>query len=107
MERESDELVGLLPIHLTNALSPNIHIHQFPVLNRPLQVPPSAALSGKRIQARVKPKTGRVEVHVPADTRPEVWSSEKAKELGVAEVRMQSEKIPHKGVYVLGVVREG
>ncbi|CDO72363.1 hypothetical protein BN946_scf184977.g60 [Trametes cinnabarina] len=132
MEGE-DRLVSVIPVHLTNALEPNLHLHQYPLLTRPLEVPPSAAASGKRIRARVKPKVKRLEVHVPVDTRPEVWNAERSKELGAArveddkeknqelakvkqregeeprltEVRMRSEQVPQMGVYVLGVLREG
>jgi DNA-directed RNA polymerase-3 subunit RPC5 len=128
-----DPVVSVLPIHYSNALSPNIHIHQFPLLNRPLQIPPSAALSGKRIRARIKPNVPRLEVHVPADTRAGFWNTDKSKELGaaridddrdknqeagkgkqregeeprLAEIRMRSEQIPQKGVYMLGIVRDG
>lgn len=128
-----DQLVSVIPIHYTNALQPNVQLHQFPLLTRPLEVPPSAAASGKRIHARIKSKIKRLEVHVPVDTRPEVWNSERSKELGAArgeddkeknqelpqvkqregdqarlsEVRMRSEQVPQVGVYVLGVLREG
>jgi len=130
---EQDQVVGVLPIRYSNALAPNIQIHQFPLLTRPLQTPPSAVSSGKRIHARIKPNARRLEVHVPADTRPDVWNSEKSKALGVAqadddleknqeslkgkqkegqeprlaEVRMRSEQIPQKGVHMLGIVRGG
>lgn len=127
-----DQLVTRLPIHFSNSVEPNIHIHQFPLLTRPLQVPPSAAAAGKRIRARIKPAVRRLEIHVPVDTRPEVWNSERGTELGQArldddreknqevkvktregeeprlsEVRMQSEHVAHKGVYMLGIVRDG
>ena len=126
-----DELVSVLPIHFSDALAPNIHIHQFPLLTRPLQEPPTALLSGKRITARIKPQTRRLEIHVPVDTRPEVCNPQKSKELGAArvdddreknqdrkekredeeprlsETRLKSEEITHKGVQVLGVVRDG
>ncbi|KAI0651728.1 Sin-like protein conserved region-domain-containing protein [Trametes meyenii] len=128
-----DRLVSVIPVHFTNALEPNIHIHQFPLLTRPLEVPPSAAASGKCIRARLKPKVKRLEVHVPVDTRGEVWNAERSKELGnarveddkeknqelpkvkqregeearLSEVRMRSEQVPQQGAYVLGVLREG
>jgi DNA-directed RNA polymerase-3 subunit RPC5 len=127
-----DELVSVLPIHFSDALSPNIHIHQFPLLTRPLQEPPSASLSGKRITARIKPQTRRLEIHVPVDTRSEVCNLQKSKELGAAradddreknqdkkekahedeeprlsETRLKSEEILHKGAPVLGIVRGG
>jgi DNA-directed RNA polymerase-3 subunit RPC5 len=130
---EADELVGTIPIQYTESLSPSLHLYQYPLLTRPLQVPPSAALSGKRIKARYKPKAARVEVQVPVDTRPEVWNTELGKELGNArteedkslegdsekgkwketeerrlgEVRMLGDKVPHSGIYMLGVVRSG
>ena len=130
---EDDQLVSVLPIHFSNALAPNVHIHHFPLLTRPLQVPPTAAASGKRIKARLKPGVRRLELHVPVDTRPEVWNAERSRDLGkarveddkeknqalpqvkqregeeprLAEVRMRSEQIPHSGAYVLGIVRDG
>ena len=96
--------------------------------------PPSAAASGKRIRARLKPGVRRLEIHVPVDTRPEVWNTERSRELGFArdaddreknqqtvakgkqregeesrlsEIRMRSEQIPQTSAYVLGVVRDG
>ncbi|EIW86584.1 hypothetical protein CONPUDRAFT_115069 [Coniophora puteana RWD-64-598 SS2] len=130
---EEDELVSVLPIHFSNALNPNIQLHQFPLLSRPLQTPPSAVTSGKRIQARIKPGVRRLEIHVPVDPRPEVWNSEKSRDLGSArqvddreknqdsgkgkqrdgeeskltEVRLRSEQIHHQGAYMLGVIRNG
>jgi DNA-directed RNA polymerase-3 subunit RPC5 len=130
---DDDHIVTVLPIHYSNNLVPNIHIHQFPLLTRPLQVPPSAALSGKRIRARIKPDVRRLEVHVPVDTRPEVWNSERGQVLGAAqmeddkeknqkslkgklregeeprltEVRLRSEQIQQRGVHMLGIVRDG
>ncbi|KAI0051743.1 hypothetical protein FA95DRAFT_1484728 [Auriscalpium vulgare] len=128
-----DPIVNILPIHLSNNLSSNVQIHQFPLLSRPLQVPPSAAVSGKRIRARLKPNSRRLEVHVPADTRPEVWNVDKSKELGasrveddreknqdvnkgklregeeprLSDIRLRSEEVPHTGAYMLGIVRDG
>ena len=131
LTEDHDELVSVLPIHFSDALAPNIHIHQFPLLTRPLQEPPTALLSGKRISARIKPKTRRLEIHVPVDTRPEVCNIQKSKALGAAradddreknqdgkekredeeprlsETRLKSEEITHKGVPVLGIVRDG
>lgn len=132
MEGE-DRLVSVIPVHFTNGLHPNIQLHQFPLLTRPLEVPPSAAASGKRIRARVKPNIKRLEVHVPVDTRPEVWNTDRSQALGSArveddkeknqelpkvkqregeeprlsEVRMRSEQVPQSGSYVLGVLRDG
>ena len=131
LTEEHDELVSVLPIHFSDTLAPNIHIHQFPLLTRPLQEPPTALLSGKRITARIKPQTRRLEIHVPVDTRPEVCNFQKSKDLGAAradddreknqdrkekredgeprlsETRLKSEEITHKGVQVLGIVRDG
>ena len=127
---EHDELVTVLPIHFSDALAHNIHIHQFPLLTRPLQEPPTALLSGKRITARIKPRARRLEIHVPVDTRPEVCNLQRSKELGaaradddreknqdrkekreeeprLAETRLKSEEMIHKGVQVLGIVRDG
>ncbi|KIK95374.1 hypothetical protein PAXRUDRAFT_827066 [Paxillus rubicundulus Ve08.2h10] len=132
MEVDNDELVSVLPIHYSDTLSPNVHLHQFPLLARPLQIPPSAALAGKGIRARAKLMSRKFEIHVPVDTRPEVWNTEKSKDFGVAqhegdreknqedqtkqregeesrlrENRLLSEQIPQLGAYMLGVVRDG
>lgn len=125
LDQEADELVAVLPIHFTNTLLPDVHLHQFPLLHRQLQVPPSSLLSGKRISARVKPQVRRMELHVPADTRPEVWNSDRARDLGAAqmdddkeknqdskearisEIRLQSEQIPQRGCQMLGIARKG
>ncbi|THH20831.1 hypothetical protein EW146_g599 [Bondarzewia mesenterica] len=133
MNLDDDPIVSVLPIHLSNNLAPNVQLHQFPLLNRPLQVPPSAALSGKRIRARLKPNVKRLEIHIPVDTRPDVWNSEKSEVLGagrleddkeknqdvgraklkegelprLSEIRLRSEQISHMGAYMLGIVREG
>ncbi|KAI0318482.1 DNA-directed RNA polymerase III subunit Rpc5 [Amylostereum chailletii] len=133
MDTQDDPVVSVLPIHLSSNLAPNVLLHQFPLLNRPLQVPPSAALSGKRIRARIKPQARRLEIHVPVDSRPEVWNAEKSKDLGVgrseddkeknqetgkaklkegdeprlSELRLRSEELPRTGAYMLGVVRNG
>lgn len=131
---EEDELVASLPIHFSEHLHPNLHLHQFQLLSRPLQVPPSAAAAGKTIKARYKPNSGRYEIHVPNDVRPEVWDSARGRDLGAAryeedreeatlhdvkfkeqdpremrlnETRLLSERVPHAGAYVLGVVRDG
>jgi DNA-directed RNA polymerase-3 subunit RPC5 len=131
MMNPNDELVAVLPIRYSEALTPGLQIHQFPLLNRPLQVPPSAALSGKRIRARVKPNARRIEVHIPADNRPEVWNTERGLSLGAArvlddreknqeavrqreeeeprlsEVRLRGQQLSQQGVHMLGVVRDG
>lgn len=127
---EADELVSVLPIHFNDSLAPQLQVHQFPLLTRPLQAPPSAVLSGKRITARYKPNARRFEVHVPVDTRPEVYNVEKSKELGagrleddreknqerntrededprLTEVRLRSEEIPQRASQVLGIVKGG
>ncbi|KAF9015301.1 DNA-directed RNA polymerase III subunit Rpc5 [Cyathus striatus] len=126
-----DEPIAVIPIHYSNVLSPHVHIHQFPLLNRPLIAPPSSVTDGKGISARIKPNVRKLEIHVPADTRPEVWSTEKAKLLGTArleddreknqdtrgtagqeepkltEIRLQSEEIRQRGSYFLGILRNG
>jgi DNA-directed RNA polymerase-3 subunit RPC5 len=128
-------IVQTIPIRISNNLEPELEIHQYPLLSRQLQVPPSARDSGKRIRARTKPQSGLYEVHIPADTRSEVWNSEKAKDLGaarteedaeekhataatkgkleeptvrrLADIRMRSEQMPDRAVYMLATVRDG
>jgi DNA-directed RNA polymerase-3 subunit RPC5 len=87
-----DPVVARLPIRLSTALAPNVHLHQFPLLHRPLQVPPPAAAAGRRIRARLKPGVRRLELHVPVDARPEVWSAERASALGTARAEDDRER---------------
>ncbi|KAJ3760409.1 DNA-directed RNA polymerase III subunit Rpc5 [Lentinula raphanica] len=126
---EEDEVISKIPIRLSNRLS--LQIHQFPLLSRPLQVPPSAEASGKRITARIKLQSRVQEIHVPVDTRPEVYNSDRGHELGqgqldddreknqekkgkgregeeprLAEMRLRSEEIPQRGAQMLGIMHE-
>ncbi|KIK71147.1 hypothetical protein GYMLUDRAFT_147653 [Collybiopsis luxurians FD-317 M1] len=130
MNNNDDEIINRIPIRLSNRLS--LQIHQFPLLSRPLQVPPSAEASGKRISARIKPQSQVLEIHVPSDTRPEVYNRERGFEFGkgrldddreknqerkgkgkegeeprLAEVRLRSEEIPQRGAQMLGIVHNG
>lgn len=91
---DGPRLVQTIPIRISNAVEPEVEVHQFPLLTRPLQVPPSAQESGKRIRARSKPQTGRYEVHVPADTRPDVWNQDRAREHGAARGEEDAEEGP-------------
>jgi DNA-directed RNA polymerase-3 subunit RPC5 len=126
-----DEVITVLPIHYSNGFAPDIHIHQFPLSTRPLQAPPSAVASGKRLTARIKPQVRRLEIQVPADSRPDVWNPERSKELGIARleddrekkqelkdkeheddprlsyIRLRSEELVQQGIYMLGIVRDG
>ena len=120
-----DPVVSVIPIQLSSALDPHLQLHQFPLMNRPLVVPPSASKAGRAISARSKPLADRLEIHVPFDTREDVWNARRGLEYGDAraeedgkkssargehrleELRLQSERIPHKGVYMLGVWRGG
>lgn len=122
-----DEVLFTIPVRLSNRLSDRVHIHQYPLLTRPLQTPPSAIESGRKITARIKPQARRLEIHVPADTRRDVWNSDRAREFGGArleddreknqatktkdsdeltEIRMRSEEIPQNGAHMLGIVRD-
>ena len=127
---DDDEIISVLPVHYSNKLGTDLQLHQFPLQIRPLQAPPTAAASGKRIAARVKPNVRRIEIQVPIDTRPDMWNPQRAKDLGAAqleddreknqdqrskegqeprlsEVRLKSEEIAQHGVHMLGVLHEG
>ncbi|KZS92926.1 hypothetical protein SISNIDRAFT_549959 [Sistotremastrum niveocremeum HHB9708] len=123
-----DTIEAVLPVYYSNTSDPNIHLYQFPLLERPLHIPPAAAASGKIITARHKQSIARTEIHVPLDTRQEVWNPERGRELGQArhgsdkanappdrnarddpnprltEVRLRSELVPSKGDYMLGIL---
>lgn len=118
-----DPVVSVIPIQLSSGLDPHLQLHQYPLLTRPLVVPPSASRAGKTISARRKPVADRLEIHVPFDTREEVWNARRGLEYGDArseedgkkssareerrleELRLQSERVTHRGIYMLGVWR--
>ncbi|KIO31197.1 hypothetical protein M407DRAFT_68288 [Tulasnella calospora MUT 4182] len=89
---DNDEIVSSIPIHISRSLAPHIHLHQFPLLTRPLEVPESARVTGKRMKARAKPEAGRYEIHAPVDTRSAMWNAEQAKEYGAARVEEDAEE---------------
>jgi DNA-directed RNA polymerase-3 subunit RPC5 len=118
-----DPVVSVIPIQLSSALDPHLQLLQYPLLSRPLTVPPSADNASKNITARCKPKSDRMEIHVPFDTRQEVWNQRRGLEYGDArreedgkkpssreesrleELRLRSERVPHRGVYMVGALR--
>lgn len=118
-----DPVVAVIPIQLSSALDPHLQLFQFPLLSRPLTVPPSANNAGKSITARCKPKSDKIEIHIPFDTRQEVWNQSRGLEYGDArreedgkkpssreeyrleELRLRSERVPHRGMYMVGVIR--
>jgi len=118
-----DTVVASLPIHLSTALVPNLQLYQYPLLQRPLQVPPSAKTAGKKINARFKPETDVIEIHVPFDTREDVWNKKQGQEYGqyraeedgqkpiskeerrLDDLRLKSERIREGAAYMIGVIR--
>lgn len=90
---EEDPIETTMPIYLSGSLKDSLHLFQYPLMSRPLEVPPSAASTGKRIKARHKPKNGRYEVHLPNDTREEVWNVERGKDLGQARAEEDAEEV--------------
>src|ERR1700749_4106987 len=90
--QNQDRILATVPIVLSNALENNLHLHQFPLMSRPLDPPPSAKLAGKKISARRKNNAGRMEIHVPLDLRQDIWNKERGQELG--DARAQDDNIP-------------
>jgi DNA-directed RNA polymerase III subunit RPC5 len=119
-----DPVVASLPIYLSTALAPNLQLYQYPLLQRPLQVPPSAKTAGKRINARFKPETDVIEIHVPFDTREDVWNKKQGREYGqfrheedgqkatskeekrLDDLRLKSERIREGAAYMVGIIRD-
>lgn len=120
-----DPIISVIPIQLSTVLDPNLHLYQYPLLSRPLTEPPAAKNAGKAITARCKAQADRVEVHVPFDTREEVWNQRRGLEYGDArheedggkhssreerrleDLRLRSERVPHRAVHMVGVLRGG
>lgn len=75
---DADPVIARIPIHYTNRLAESLHLYQYPLQSRALEVPPTALAAGKIIKARHKATVGRVEIAVPVDVRPDVWNKDKA-----------------------------
>ena len=119
-----DPVVASLPVYLSTALVPNLQLYQYPLLQRPLQAPPSAQVAGKKINARFKPDTDVIEIHVPFDTREDVWNKKQGREYGqyraeedgqratskdekrLDDLRLKSERIREGAAYMVGVMRD-
>ena len=119
-----DTVVARLPIYLSTALVPNLQLYQYPLLQGPLQVPPSAQIAGKKINARFKPETDVIEIHVPLDTRDDLWNKKQGREYGqhraeedgqkpmskeerrLDDLRLKSERIRAGAAYTVGVIRD-
>jgi len=119
-----DPVVASLPVYLSTALVPNLQLYQYPLLQRPLQVPPSASVAGKQIHARLKPEADIIEIHVPFDTRDDVWNKKQGQEYGqyraeedgqkttskeekrLDDLRLKSERIREGAAYMVGVIRD-
>lgn len=76
-DEEDDEIVATLPIYLHHSLAPSLTQFQYPLQHRNLRVPTWAEERGKKITARVKEQSGRVDVEVPIDADPKVCSANK------------------------------
>jgi len=117
-------VVASLPIYLSTALVPNVQLYQYPLLQRALEVPPSAKIAGKKINARIKPETDIIEIHIPFDTRDDVWNKKQSREYGqyrheedgqkaiskeemrLDDLRLRSERIRDGAAYMVGVIRD-
>lgn len=82
-DSEDDEVIATLPIYLSPALHPHLHLFQFPLHTKSLVAPSYARDRGKGITARVKEKAGKLEVEVPVDAGVDVWRDDRARELGM------------------------
>lgn len=69
---DDDEILATLPVYLHHTVAPSLQLFQYPLQHRSLRVPAWAAERGKRITARVKEASGRVDVEVPIDADPKV-----------------------------------
>ncbi|KAL7417432.1 DNA-directed RNA polymerase III subunit Rpc5 [Mrakia frigida] len=87
---EEDQVMHEIPIFLSQKLSPNLHLFQYPVTDR-IAVPESALNKGHKINARWKPLSKRFELEMPLDDRLDVYDPEKGEEFAEG-ARLQLEK---------------
>ncbi|GHJ87663.1 hypothetical protein NliqN6_4065 [Naganishia liquefaciens] len=119
-----DEIAYTLPVYMTQNLSPDLNLFQYPLHHRAPQVSEWAASRGQSVTARMKEQVERFELEIPIDMRSEVWDEEKAEQLGFAaeesgkkgkgreegwgsKMRLRSEAVPEVTGYWAGVVHDG
>lgn len=82
-DSSDDEVIATLPIYLSPAIHPDLHLYQFPLQTRSLVAPTYARDRGKGITARIKERAARIEVEIPVDAGSDVWRDDRARELGM------------------------
>lgn len=127
---DEDEIAHTMPIYISHNLSPAVHLFQYPVHQRKLEVSSYGQQRGQVITARMKENVGRFELEVPVDLRPSHWNEDRAEELGFLPVeeskdkgkgkrrddkpenwgtkmRLRSEEVPNVTGYWTGIVQKG
>jgi DNA-directed RNA polymerase-3 subunit RPC5 len=128
---DDDEIAHTLPIFISHALDPSIHLFQYPLNHRPVAVSQYAKEHGEVITARMKEQVRRLEIEIPVDQRGEVWNEERAETFGFAEedekekkkskgkskeqekivwgtkMRLRGEEVPGVTGYWSGIVHDG
>lgn len=83
---QSGELLASLPVYLSNSLpsSSSLQVFQYPTYpkGRPLPFPQSARERGLQAAMRTRPRAKRVEIELPLDLRPPVYSTDRGEEFG-------------------------
>ncbi|ORY26612.1 Sin-like protein conserved region-domain-containing protein [Naematelia encephala] len=136
-DEEPDEVIAQLPIYLSPAIFPNLHLFQYPLHHTDFGVTEWASARGKTVSARMKEAVGRIEVEVPIKTETNVWRDERARELGYVtdvnavngsngdieggkrgrkkdtlpkwgdKMRLKGEVVPEATGYYSGIIRDG
>lgn len=128
---DEDEIAHTLPIYISHNLSPSVHLFQYPVHQRKIEVSSYGQQRAQVITARMKENVGRFELEVPVDLRESHWNEDRAEELGFLPVeesknekgkgkrkddkpenwgtkmRLRSEEVPNVTGYWTGIVQKG
>lgn len=74
---EDDEVIGEIPVYLSNNLAKFLYVFQYPMKNAPF------TSSNGPIAARIKPNANMVELDLPLNTRSPYYSTDRGEEFAV------------------------
>jgi DNA-directed RNA polymerase-3 subunit RPC5 len=103
MSDAEDEVIGEMPVFLSQDLASNLHLLQYPL--RPMGRPYSQDL-GQLLSVRVKPMQKKFEIEYALDPASQNYDKN-GPEHPIKKMKLSSHPVPPKTNYAIGVVREG
>lgn len=105
---DQDEVVGTMPVFLSQDLANNLYLLQYPL--RPADRPYASDL-GELSSVRIKPVQKKIEVEYNLNTNSRNYDHDgsvlNTSQSAIKKIRFASKPVPPKTNYAVGVVREG